>query len=33
VAMYRSHISSQFSIFAGIVARAHLGRPTGWRDL
>lgn len=33
VAMYRSHISSQFSIFAGMIARAHLGKPTGWRGL
>jgi 3-hydroxy-9,10-secoandrosta-1,3,5(10)-triene-9,17-dione monooxygenase len=33
VAMYRSHVSSQFSIFAGIIARAHLGKPTGWRGL
>jgi 3-hydroxy-9,10-secoandrosta-1,3,5(10)-triene-9,17-dione monooxygenase len=33
VAMYRSHVSSQFSVFAGIVARAHLGKPTGWRGL
>lgn len=33
VAMYRSHVSSQFSIFAGIVGRAHLGKPTGWRGL
>jgi 3-hydroxy-9,10-secoandrosta-1,3,5(10)-triene-9,17-dione monooxygenase len=33
VAMYRSHVSSQFSVFAGIVARAHLGKPTGWRNL
>jgi hypothetical protein len=31
--MYRSHVSSQFSIFAGIVGRAHLGKPTGWRGL
>ena len=33
VAMYRSHVSSQFSVFAGIIARAHLGKPTGWRGL
>jgi 3-hydroxy-9,10-secoandrosta-1,3,5(10)-triene-9,17-dione monooxygenase len=33
VQMYRSHISSQFSVFAGIVARAHFGKPTGWRGL
>jgi 3-hydroxy-9,10-secoandrosta-1,3,5(10)-triene-9,17-dione monooxygenase len=33
VQMYRSHISSQFSVFAGIIARAHLGKPTGWRGL
>lgn len=33
VAMYRSHVSSQYSIFAGIMARAHMGRPTGWRGL
>jgi len=26
-------VSSQFSVFAGIVARAHLGKPTGWRGL
>ncbi|HUN52296.1 MAG TPA: hypothetical protein VMU42_14320 [Candidatus Sulfotelmatobacter sp.] len=33
VAMYRSHVSAQFSVFAGIIARAHLGKPTGWRGL
>jgi len=33
VVMYRSHVSSQFSIFAGIVGRSHLGKPTGWRGL
>ena len=31
--MYRSHVSSQFSVFAGIIGRAHLGKPTGWRGL
>jgi 3-hydroxy-9,10-secoandrosta-1,3,5(10)-triene-9,17-dione monooxygenase len=32
-AMYRTHISAQFSTFAGFIARAHLDRPTGFRGL
>jgi 3-hydroxy-9,10-secoandrosta-1,3,5(10)-triene-9,17-dione monooxygenase len=31
--MYRTHPSSQYDEFAGYVARAHLGRPTGFRGL
>jgi 3-hydroxy-9,10-secoandrosta-1,3,5(10)-triene-9,17-dione monooxygenase len=33
VQMYRTHMSAQHQAFATYVARAHLGRPTGFRGL
>ena len=33
VTMYRTHVSAQELNFATLVARAHLGKPTGWRGL
>jgi 3-hydroxy-9,10-secoandrosta-1,3,5(10)-triene-9,17-dione monooxygenase len=33
VQMYRTHSSAQYEEFATYAARAHLGRPTGFRGL